>query len=82
MTKLIWISVMLLSAIATPPVQAADKSGSMRHFLEFCNQFVITDPGPGIGFDYYHDCYLNDWDAPRRWYDDTNVSIPTASLRG
>jgi hypothetical protein len=67
MTKLILILVMLLSVIATPPVQAGDRKGSLRHFLEFCNQFVIAHPGPGIGFDHRHDCYINDWDAPRRW---------------
>jgi hypothetical protein len=39
---------------------------------------VITDPGPGIGFDYYLDCYINDWDTPQRLYDDTNVSVSMA----
>jgi hypothetical protein len=72
MTKLILF--LLLSVAATPSVQAGDSKESLR--LEFCNQFVITDPGPSIRFDYHRDCYINDWNARWRWYDDTEVFVP------
>ena len=59
------ILFLLLIVIGAPSVQAGDTNNSMRHFMEFCSQFVITDPGPGIRLDYRPDCYPNGWDA--RW---------------
>jgi hypothetical protein len=79
MTKLILF--ILLSVIAAPAVQAADRKDSLRHFMEFCNQFVITDPGPSIRFNYHHDCHINDWDAPWRWDDNTKgVGSPSGRV--
>jgi hypothetical protein len=68
MTKIILF--MLLSATAAPSVHAGDMKDSVRDAAEFCNQFVINDPDPGIRFDthfdYHHDCTVYDRDNLRR----------------
>jgi hypothetical protein len=61
---------MLLSATAAPSVHAGDAKDSVRDAADFCNQFVINDPDPGIRFDthfdYHHDCTVYDRDDLRR----------------
>jgi hypothetical protein len=71
MTKLILF--LLLIVVGAPSVQAGDTKDSLRHSIEFCDQFVIRDPDPRIRLQYRYDCFLNDWDAPCRWYDDQEV---------
>jgi hypothetical protein len=63
MTKLVLF--ILLSATAAPCVQAGDARDSQQDVMEFCNQFVIRDPDPGIRLDHHLDCYLNDRDDHR-----------------
>jgi hypothetical protein len=60
MTKLILF--ILLSATTTPSVQAGDANASRQDAMDFCNQFVIRDPDPGVRLGNRLDCYLDDWD--------------------
>jgi hypothetical protein len=62
MTK--FILLLLVSAAATPSVQAADLKDSQHDTLTFCRQFVIRDPDPQIRFGYTRDCDLRDPDNP------------------
>jgi hypothetical protein len=57
MTK--FILCMLLGATT---VQAGDTKDSRREAMEFCKQFVILDPGPGLRLGYRLDCHLDDQD--------------------
>jgi hypothetical protein len=57
MTK--FILCILLSATTA---QAGDAKDSHRDAMEFCNQFVILDPGPGIRLGYRLDCHMDDQD--------------------
>jgi hypothetical protein len=61
MTKLILF--LLLSA--TTPVQAGDAKVLRQDAMDFCNQFVIRDPDPGIRLGNHLDCYWDDWDDVR-----------------
>ena len=63
MTKLILF--ILLSATTTPSVQAGDAKASRQNAMDFCNQFVIRDPDPGIRLGNQLDCYMDDWDDIR-----------------
>jgi hypothetical protein len=63
MTKLVLF--ILLNATAAPCVQAGDARDSQRDVMEFCNQFVIRDPGPGIRLDHHLDCHIDDRDDRR-----------------
>jgi hypothetical protein len=58
MTKLILF--LLLSA--TTPVQAGDAKVFRQDAMDFCKQFVIRDPDPGIRLGNHLDCYWDDWD--------------------
>ncbi len=60
MTKLILFIV--LSATAAHSVRAGDVRDSRQDVMDFCNQFVIRDPDPGIRLGYGHDCLINDRD--------------------
>jgi hypothetical protein len=60
MTK--FILCMLLSATT---VQAGDTKNSRRDAMEFCKQFVILDPGPGLRLGYRLDCHVDDQDDIR-----------------
>ena len=59
---------MLLSVSAATSTQAGDSKNSLRDALEFCNQFIITDPNPALRLDYHRDCCINGRDAPWRWW--------------
>ena len=59
MTKLILF--ILLSATTAPAVQAGDAKDFRQDAMDFCNQFVIRDPDPGIPLDDHLDCYMDDW---------------------
>ena len=63
MTKLILF--ILLSLTAVPSVKAGDAKDSRQDVMDFCNQFVITDPDPGIRLDHHLDCYVGDRDDNR-----------------
>jgi hypothetical protein len=63
MTKLVLLIV--LSATVAPSVRAGDARDSLRDVMDFCNQFVIRDPDPGIRLGYHHDCHINDRDDDR-----------------
>jgi hypothetical protein len=63
MTKLVLF--ILLSATAAPSVQAGDAKDSQQDVMEFCNQFVIRDPDPGIRLDHHLDCHMDDRDNNR-----------------
>jgi hypothetical protein len=56
MTKLI-----LYILLGATTVHAGDTKDSHRAAMEFCSQFVILDPGPGIRLGYRVDC-LDDQD--------------------
>jgi hypothetical protein len=60
MTK--FILCILLSATT---VQAGDTKDSHRDAMEFCKQFVILDPDPGIRLGYRLDCHLDEQDDNR-----------------
>jgi hypothetical protein len=60
MTK--FILCILLSATT---VQAGDAKDSHRDAMEFCNQFAILDPDPGIRLGYRLDCHMDDQDDNR-----------------
>jgi hypothetical protein len=65
MTKLILF--ILLSATTAPSVQADDAKAPRQDAMDFCNQFVIRDPDPGIRLGNHLDCLRDDWDErPRR----------------
>ena len=57
MTKLI-----LCILLGATTVHAGDTKNSHRDATEFCSQFVIQDPGPGIRLGYRLDCHLDDQD--------------------
>jgi hypothetical protein len=63
MTKLILF--ILLSATTAPSLQAGDAKASRQDAMDFCNQFVIRDPDPGIRLGYHRDCHINDRDDDR-----------------
>jgi hypothetical protein len=63
MTKLILF--ILLSATTAPSVQAGDAKASRQDAMDFCNQFVIRDPDPGIRFGNHLGCFMDDWDDIR-----------------
>jgi len=63
MTKLILF--ILLSATTAPSVHAGDARDSRRDAMDFCNQFVIRDPDPGIRLGNHLDCHMDDWDDIR-----------------
>jgi len=63
MTKLILFT--LLSATTAPSVQAGDAKASRQDAMDFCNQFVIRDPDPGIRLGNYLDYCMDDWDDIR-----------------
>ena len=66
MTKLILF--ILLSATIAPSVRAGDAKASRQDAIDFCNQLVIRDPGPGIRLGNHLDCFMDDgdgiWGAP------------------
>ena len=57
MTKLI-----LCILLGATTVQVGDTKGSHRDAMEFCSQFVLQDPGPGIRLGYRLDCHVGDQD--------------------
>ena len=57
MTKLI-----LCILLGATTVQAGDTKDFHREAMEFCKQFVILDPDPGIRLGYRLDCHLDDQD--------------------
>ena len=60
MTKLI-----LCILLGATTVHAGDTKNSHRDATEFCSQFVIQDPGPGIRLGYRLDCHVDDQDDVR-----------------
>jgi hypothetical protein len=60
MTKLI-----LCILLGATTVQAGDTRDFHREAMEFCKQFVILDPDPGIRLGYRLDCHLDDQDDIR-----------------
>ena len=56
--------LLFVSANAAASVQAADWKDSRQDTLNYCRQFIISDPAPQIRFGYARDCDLRDADNP------------------
>jgi hypothetical protein len=64
-TESVMAKLILCILLGATTVQAGDTRDFHREAMEFCKQFVILDPDPGIRLGYRLDCHLDDQDDIR-----------------